>query len=131
MLCHGELVRLRPEPRYLTGFYLMISAGGALGGLSVSLIAPQVFNSYAEWKIGLVAGFVLAATVAFVLAGSRSAGDSRRRAGLPKLLRAAGIVVALLALVEIVSLYCEMTNYSRYTITRTNAKFLRGLIRCR
>ena len=29
MLCHGELVRLRPAPRYLTSFYLMISAGGA------------------------------------------------------------------------------------------------------
>ena len=74
MLCHGELVRLRPAPRYLTSFYLMISAGGALGGLSVSLIAPQVFNTYAEWKIGLVAGFVLAATVAFVLAGSTGSG---------------------------------------------------------
>ena len=44
MLCHGELVRLRPPPRYLTSFYLMISAGGALGGLSVSLVAPQVFQ---------------------------------------------------------------------------------------
>ena len=27
MLCHGELVRLRPSARYLTSFYLMISAG--------------------------------------------------------------------------------------------------------
>ncbi len=41
MLCHGELVRLRPAPRYLTGFYLMISAGGALGGLSISIVAPR------------------------------------------------------------------------------------------
>ena len=31
MVCHGELVRLRPDPRFLTSFYLMISAGGALG----------------------------------------------------------------------------------------------------
>ena len=68
MLCHGELVLLRPAPRYLTSFYLMIAAGGALGGLSVGLVAPAVFNTYAEWKLGLVAGFVLAATVAFVLA---------------------------------------------------------------
>ena len=90
MLCHGELVRLRPAPRYLTSFYLMISAGGALGGLSVSLIAPQLFNTYAEWKIGLVAGFVLAATVAFVLAGSTGSGLAgwsglrRRRLSLPR-----------------------------------------------
>jgi len=29
MVCHGELVRLKPHPRYLTSFYLVISAGGA------------------------------------------------------------------------------------------------------
>ena len=89
MLCHGELVRLRPTPRYLTSFYLMISAGGALGGLSVSLVAPQVFNTFAEWKIGLAGGFVLAATVAFVLAGSTDSarpgwrGPRRLRPSLP------------------------------------------------
>ena len=31
MFCHGELVRLKPAPRYLTRFYLMVSLGGALG----------------------------------------------------------------------------------------------------
>jgi hypothetical protein len=35
MVCHGELVRLKPDPRHLTSFYLMISLGGALGGLFV------------------------------------------------------------------------------------------------
>jgi hypothetical protein len=64
MVCHGELVRLRPNPRYLTGFYLMISAGGALGGLLVSLIAPLVFSTFIEWKLGLVAGCLLSARVA-------------------------------------------------------------------
>ena len=29
MFCHGELARLKPAPRYLTRFYLMISVGGA------------------------------------------------------------------------------------------------------
>jgi len=33
MVCHGELARIKPHPRYLTQFYLMISVGGALGGL--------------------------------------------------------------------------------------------------
>ena len=37
MLCHGELFRLRPHPHYLTGYYLMISAGGGLGGRGGSL----------------------------------------------------------------------------------------------
>src|SRR5207302_2217662 len=31
MFCHGELARLKPAPRHLTRFYLMISLGGAAG----------------------------------------------------------------------------------------------------
>jgi hypothetical protein len=55
MVCHGELVRLKPDARYLTHFYLMISAGGALGGLLVGFIAPHFFNSFYELPIGLAA----------------------------------------------------------------------------
>jgi hypothetical protein len=60
MVCHGELVRLKPHPRYLTHFYLMISAGGALGGILVALVAPRVFDGFYELPIGLVACGVLA-----------------------------------------------------------------------
>ena len=59
MVCHGELVRLKPHPRYLTHFYLMVSVGGALGGLFVGLIAPYAFNSFYEFQIGLVLCAVL------------------------------------------------------------------------
>lgn len=60
MLCHGELVRLKPEPRLLTSFYLALSLGGALGGAAVALVFPLLFNSYAEMKLGLVGGLALA-----------------------------------------------------------------------
>lgn len=63
MVCHGELVRLRPNPKYLTMFYLMISAGGAAGGMFVSLVAPAAFSTFFEWKLGLVAGCLVAALV--------------------------------------------------------------------
>jgi hypothetical protein len=53
MVCHGELVRLKPGSRYLTSFYLMISAGGAIGGIFVSLIAPGIFKAYWEFHLGL------------------------------------------------------------------------------
>jgi hypothetical protein len=53
MVCHGELVRLKPQPRFLTSFYLMISAGGAFGGVFVSLIAPHVFKAYWEFHVAL------------------------------------------------------------------------------
>ena len=55
MVCHGELVKLKPHPRYLTKFYLMIAAGGALGGVLTTLAAPLVFTAYWEYHLGLVA----------------------------------------------------------------------------
>ncbi len=53
MVCHGELARLKPHPRYLTGFYVSMSLGGAIGGLFVSLLAPVIFNTFHELPIGL------------------------------------------------------------------------------
>ena len=55
LFCHGELYRLRPAPRRLTAFYLVVSAGGALGGLLVAVVAPLVFTGYHELGIGMVA----------------------------------------------------------------------------
>jgi hypothetical protein len=54
MVCHGELARRRPHPRYLTQFYLMVSVGGAIGGLFVALAAPRLFNSYYELPVAMV-----------------------------------------------------------------------------
>src|SRR5438105_14585130 len=54
MFCHGELARLKPAPRYLTRFYLMISLGGAIGSAVVGIVAPLVLNSYLELADGLV-----------------------------------------------------------------------------
>jgi SAM-dependent methyltransferase len=42
MFCHGELVRLKPAPAYLTRFYLMVSLGGAAGSALVGIVAPLV-----------------------------------------------------------------------------------------
>ena len=55
MVCHGELYRLRPAPQYLTGYYLMIAAGGALGGFFVAVVCPLIFNNYVELNLGLLA----------------------------------------------------------------------------
>lgn len=53
MVCHGELARLRPHPRYLTGFYLLVSVGGALGGVFVGFVAPVLFSGFWELHLGL------------------------------------------------------------------------------
>ena len=54
MFLHGEMARLRPGARYLTRFYLMLSLGGAAGGVTVGLVAPHVLPAYYELGIGLV-----------------------------------------------------------------------------
>jgi hypothetical protein len=59
MTCHGELARSRPAARYLTGFYLSIAGGGALGGVFVAIVAPRVFTSFAEYPIALAAACCL------------------------------------------------------------------------
>jgi len=65
MICHGELVRLKPSPRRLTSFYLMISAGGALGGVFVSLVAPHLFKGYWEFQLGLAGVAIIFLVVLF------------------------------------------------------------------
>ena len=60
MICHGELVRSKPAPRYLTLFYLCIAAGGALGGMFVALLCPRLFSDFVEPVIFLAGGGLLA-----------------------------------------------------------------------
>ncbi len=54
MFLHGELVQRKPAPRYLTSFYLMLSLGGASGGLLVGLAAPFILPADFELPITLV-----------------------------------------------------------------------------
>jgi len=54
MVCHGELVRIRPPASRLTSFYLAIAAGGSLGGLSVALLAPAVLQRLWEYPFFVV-----------------------------------------------------------------------------
>ena len=60
MVCHGELVLSKPAPQYATLFYLMVAAGGALGGVLVAIVAPLVLHGFWEYHIGLIATIVLA-----------------------------------------------------------------------
>src|SRR3954452_21946773 len=63
MVCHGELAWLKPHPRYLTSFYVTISIGGAAGGLFVGLVAPNLFDAYYEFPLGLALTSVVLAIV--------------------------------------------------------------------
>ncbi len=63
MACHGELVKRRPSPSHLTLFYLVLSVGGLLGGIFVSLLAPAIFDDFWEYPLGLVLCFALGVSV--------------------------------------------------------------------
>ena len=76
MACHGELVKCRPGLRHLTMFYLVLSVGGVLGGVFVTLIAPAVFDDFWEYRLGLVLCFALGAAV---VAREALGGDRSRR----------------------------------------------------
>ena len=65
MICHGELARIKPSGRYLTGFYLMVACGGAVGGIFVALIAPLIFSGFWEFQVAIWACGILLAIVLF------------------------------------------------------------------
>ena len=65
MFCHGELVARKPHPKFLTTFYLMISVGGALGGVLVGIVAPLTLPAYYELEISLVLLALLATYLLF------------------------------------------------------------------
>ncbi|MEO8144975.1 MAG: fused MFS/spermidine synthase, partial [Betaproteobacteria bacterium] len=110
LFCHGELAAMRPAPRYLTRFYLMISVGGAAGGLFVGLIAPHVFSTFVELPIALAACGALA-----VLLTCRGAGSATDGSVAKRLLRAAAVIA--LAVTGVVSWH----GYKYVDYVRTDA----------
>jgi hypothetical protein len=66
MLAHGELYRLRPDPSHLTRFYLVVSVGGALGGVLVTLVFPVLCDAYWELPLAWAAVWLLLAVLTFV-----------------------------------------------------------------
>ena len=69
MVCHGELARLKPDPRYLTVFYLFVATGGVVGGIFVGLAAPYLFRRYWEYQISF---FFVTFLLLFVLLRDRN-----------------------------------------------------------
>lgn len=66
MVAHGELYHLRPAAGHLARFYLLVSLGGALGGLLVNFLAPVLFSDYWEFYVGWAAACLLLMILTFV-----------------------------------------------------------------
>lgn len=88
-VCHAELAEQRPAVRHLTGYFLLISVGGALGGMFNALVAPALFPVPLEYPLLLVA--------ACLLRPSRSPAAAPARPGRDTLVNGL-LLVALVAL---------------------------------
>jgi hypothetical protein len=102
MVCNGELARSKPQPRFLTSFYLTLAAGGALGGIFVALVAPRIFKGFWEYQMGLWMSAVL---LLMILIRDKESWLYRSKLGSPV------VVVALAAL---------LPESAALTITRSN-----------
>lgn len=92
MVCHGELARMAPDPRYLTRFYLAIAAGGALGGILIAVAAPLFFRTTYELPLGIAACAILALGSSVRNPGGINRGRRLQRA---LLILASGISIAV------------------------------------
>jgi len=68
---HTALFRTRPAADRLTGFYLAMSVGGALGGVFAGLVAPVAFDWTYEFPLLIVAAGALVPQT-FLTAGLRA-----------------------------------------------------------
>lgn len=71
MVCHGELSKRKPPTRFLTLFFLLVSAGGVVGGFFVAIVAPHIFDTYAELPLLMVFCAALAAIMVWSASGAR------------------------------------------------------------
>jgi hypothetical protein len=125
MLCHGELYLLRPAAANLTTFYLMVSIGGALGGIFVSLIAPLIFNGYWEFFVGLA--MTLAILLTAVRARQASSNAARHRSDQARFVLTVFILVT--AMLAVISTYFSGALFSKrnfYGVIRVRELFPAG-----
>ncbi len=111
MICHGELYRLRPPPASSSDFYLWTSVGGALGAAAVTLLAPRVFSSFAEYPLALaVLGLGIVATLGRRREGLATAAYAFRLAGA----FTTAVLTAILVLASAQTLQGERVSYRNF-----------------
>lgn len=87
---HARLFELRPAPDRLTFFYLVMSAGGALGGVFAALVAPSLFDWVWEHPVLVLAAAALLPPLAWFDWPRARGFDARQR-------RTAALFILLIA----------------------------------
>ena len=121
MVCHGELARRKPHPRYLTLYYLMVSAGGAAGGLFVALAAPRLFTGYWELPIAMVGCVLLVTCVLWnTIHGESGRGTVR-----------AVMRAAMIAVTVVFAIYLGRAEWNKHREYMFSARNFYGVLRVR
>ncbi len=101
----GRLAQARPAREYLTGFYLWVGLGGAIGAAAGSLVAPLAFNSIAEYPIAIVLSCIALPAPAGSGAASRWTWP-----------RAVGLAIALAAATGLLSHFAAIDGETQQTL---------------
>ncbi len=109
LYAHRQLYEDRPEDAHLTLFYLIMSIGGALGGLFNSIIAPTLFTDFHEGVVTLV----IAAVVLTMNQWAGSGKGADRSRALLRPVAVAGIVMATIAVVNLSRQHYDIMHKSR------------------
>lgn len=117
MVCHGELARAAPPAGQVTAFYVMVAAGGALGGIAVALVAPRLLRDL--WELP---GFLLLSFGLLTIVLHREYGERvRRDPHAPPLQRVRTRVLAFVLIAAAFGFVVPSVNRSRGTLaTRRN-----------
>ncbi len=99
--CHASLAARRPGVQRLTEYYLLLSVGGALGGLFNAILAPAIFPDAYEYPLALI----LAAGALPWIGGVTGLGGRAGAIRLSSLVRFAPPIALSVYTVLIVALY--------------------------
>lgn len=131
LMCHRLLADERPAPEHLTTFYLIMAAGGVLGGIFNSLVAPVAFNNVYEYPIALAGALLLRPATSLFLgkgkpkaAAAPPAETSAQSAAEPATpsvqlpwmtiaVRRAVLPLAMLAIMVAVGVFCARRDWQR------------------
>ncbi|NLI78079.1 MAG: fused MFS/spermidine synthase [Candidatus Riflebacteria bacterium] len=118
---HGEVSRRRPPAAGLTGFYLVLSVGGAVGGALVNFAAPVVFSDY--WELPLAEAATALAALRVLWADPHSGWRPRSGGRAALLPFSLATVILVFALVPPFLPYGELWMRTRnfYGVIRVNA----------
>lgn len=93
----GWLADERPPPEHLTGFYLWVAVGGALGAMLAAFVAPLIFPSVSEYPLAIVLSCLLLPS-----------GTSESGAAVLRRVRGATVALALVATVWLLTRFAPI-----------------------